>query len=65
MGVEKLSNFTNSLFGDIEVVSGTLSASYKCSQMVSKLQFNWPGQLQRVLGSLSDSYICSQKASTI
>ncbi len=65
MGVERLYNFPNTLFGDIEVVLGTLSASYKCSQMVSKRQFSWPGQLQWVLGSLSASYICSQKASTI
>ncbi len=56
MGVERLFNFTNCLFGDIEVVLGILSASHKCSQMVSKLQFNWPGQLQMVLGSLSASY---------
>ncbi len=36
MGVEGLSYFTNCLFSDIEVVLGTLSTSYKCSQMVIK-----------------------------
>jgi hypothetical protein len=65
MGVERLFNFTNCLLGDIEVMLGTISASYKCSQKVSKLKFNWPGQLQIVLGSLSASYICSQMVSTI
>ncbi len=65
MGVERLFKFIYCRFDDIEVVLGTLSARNKCSQMVSKLQFNWPGQLQIVLGSLSASYTCSQKASTI
>jgi hypothetical protein len=36
MGVEGFLNFTNCFFGDIDVVLGTMSASYKCSQMVIK-----------------------------
>ncbi len=36
MGIKSLLHFINYLFRDIEVMLGTLSASYKCSQMVFK-----------------------------
>jgi hypothetical protein len=47
MGVEGLLNFTNCLFSDNDVVLGTLSVSYKCSQTViqTSIQFATPASI--------------------
>ncbi len=61
MGVEGLFHFSIYLFRDVEVMLGTLSARYKCSQMVFKtwMQLSTPvsigaGFSERQLHMLSE-----------